>query len=126
MALGIGVDMVSVKRIEGLLQTHGPRFRRRLFTPEERQHCGQGRREGECLAVRFAAKEALYKALYPTFRPTWQEVEVAKKAGKPVFVFHGGLKEYMEAEGLQAHVSLSHERNMACAFVIIIREGAES
>ncbi len=116
--LRVGVDMVSVARIEGVLTRHGTRFLERTYTADEQAYC-QGR--PAALAARFAAKEAVAKALGTGFGPVaWREVEIVGDERKaPIVVLHGKARARAQELGLHHFaISLTHERDMAMAFVV--------
>jgi holo-[acyl-carrier protein] synthase len=121
--LTTGVDLVSILRIERMLEQHGERFLARVYTPAEIHWC-RGRVPE--LAARFAAKEAVSKALGVGMRLLsphgigFDEVEVAPDPlGKPHVVLHGRAAARAAELGLtEWAISLSHEREMAVAFVV--------
>ena len=82
MIVGVGVDVVEIPRLRKILARYGERFAQRVFTPEEREYCAAHTDPAPHYAVRFAAKEALFKALGTGWARgvTWQDVEVRRKA----------------------------------------------
>ncbi|MFQ5688825.1 MAG: holo-ACP synthase [Gemmatimonadota bacterium] len=128
MIRGIGVDYVAVARVARMLERHGERARMRLFTPAERAACLPKRCEAECLAVRFAAKEAFLKALGTGLADgiRWREMEVVPDArGRPTLSLSGhALRSLRTAGGDRVHLSLTHDGAAAIAFVVI--EGTEA
>lgn len=120
--LKIGTDICSVSRIETTCQKFGERFAKRILTENERRYVFS-RKHGvaQRFAARFAAKEAMSKALGTGWNGIgWKEVEVARKpSGEPVIVLHGRAAALAEKLGLeQIEVSLSHEHEFAVAFVV--------
>lgn len=120
---GIGVDIVSVDRIERILERHGPRFLMRCFRPGELPEGGTGRIgfPGH-VAGRWAVKEACLKALGCDVRGVpYRDVEVRRgPAGEPAVLLHGRAAAALTtAGGVRILVSLSHERAMAVGFVVI-------
>ncbi len=123
MNLSVGVDLIELSRIREAVARHGDRLLTRIFTPEELAYCQNRVPE---LAVRFAAKEAVSKALGVGLKPIsshgigWQEVEVlADDRGKPLLRLSGRAQELAEEQGLgQWAVSLSHGREYAVALVV--------
>lgn len=116
--LAAGVDLVSVHRIARLLAEHGERFERRVFTPQERADCN-GR--ADSLAARWAAKEAVAKALGTGFGPiNFRDIEIARdEAGCPQVRLHGAAAALAHSRGLRRWaLSLSHDGGLAIAFVI--------
>jgi holo-[acyl-carrier protein] synthase len=121
--LTTGVDLIEISRIERALERYGDRFLARVFTPNEVLYC-RGRVPE--LAARFAAKEAVSKALGVGMRVLaregihWQDVEVVgDQRGKPVVRLSGRAAERAEELGLtEWAISLSHTREHAIAFVV--------
>ncbi len=126
MIVGIGTDLIEIPRIEAAVSRHGDRFAQRILGPNEMRRYEQRRAKSErrgiaFLATRFAAKEAISKALGLGMRMpmTWRNAEVVNESsGKPVVVVHGALKTLVEARGLRLHVSVTDERSMAMAYAI--------
>jgi holo-[acyl-carrier protein] synthase len=119
-ALIVGVDIVATRRIAELLDEHGARFTRRVFTERELADCGQ---RTDSLAARWAAKEAVAKALGTGFGSVNHlEVEVIRdEAGCPHVRLHGQAASLAQARGLNRWaISLSHDGGMAVAFVAAI------
>ena len=108
--LGIGIDVVNIERFEESI-TRTPNMLVRLFTDSE------AKLSIGSVAARFAAKEALTKALnIKTLN--WREIEVLnEESGKPYFKFHGKLE--LELKGKSAHLTLSHDAGIASAMVIV-------
>jgi holo-[acyl-carrier protein] synthase len=123
MILGIGVDLAEASRFERMLVEYGSRFAERILASSERSAYRQSARPIWFLANRFAAKEALSKALGTGLRfpVTLHAISVeSDAAGKPEFRFHGALPGYLAERGVvRCHLSLSHEGNLACAMVVV-------
>lgn len=122
-ALAHGVDIVPVARIEQMLVTHGDRFIKRVFTPGERADAERVQRgRAERYAVRFAAKEAVLKALGTGLSGgiTWQDVDVHRTGlGAPILKVHGMAARKADELGLQVwRLSMSHAGGMAMASVV--------
>ncbi len=118
MILKTGVDIIEIARIQAVLDRRGERFLKRVFSDLEILEC-HGR--AEALAIRFAAKEAVSKALGTGIGPiSWQEVETLHKwSGEPYLVLHGAAQKIAEELGLTVWaVSLSHSRENAIAVVV--------
>jgi holo-[acyl-carrier protein] synthase len=122
-----GVDLVEVARIAAMLDEHGERFLSRCFTSGERAASGVdgervSRRRGEHLAARFAAKEAVMKALGTGLSSgiSWTEIEVVTLAtGEPTLLLTGQAAAIASQRGIASWViSLSHTDSMAIASVI--------
>ena len=117
----VGIDLIAIARVRRVLERHGGRFLRRVYTPEEVAFC-RGRVPE--LAARFAAKEAVMKALGTGARGVaWREIEVLPdRRGKPLVYLYGRAQERAKRIGLDAlDVSLSHERDYAVAAVVGVR-----
>jgi holo-[acyl-carrier protein] synthase len=114
----VGVDIIEIERIERALEKFGKRFLARVYTPLEAAFC-RGRVSE--LAARFAAKEAVMKALGTGARGVaWREIEVLPNhRGKPLVYLHGRAEKRAERIGLTAlDISMSHSREFAVAFVV--------
>lgn len=113
MIVGIGVDLVDIPRFERSL-ARTPRLRERLFADAEREL------RPHSLAARYAAKEALIKALGGSDGVHWVEIEVASEpSGRPVFALTGETAETIARRGIRAlHLSLSHDAGVAVAYVV--------
>ncbi len=118
--LRTGVDLVEIERVRAAIARHGDRFLRRVFTDAEVRCCGH---RIESLAARFAAKEAVAKALgVGIWRNgvTWTDIEVLKEqSGAPRLILHDATAALATAQGLSEwSVSLSHDRSRAIALVV--------
>ena len=116
MILGIGVDVVHVRRIHHWLETPG--LVDRFFHPDEiTASLGRGHAAALSLAARFAAKEAMMKALGHAYG--WREIEVIRGKGAPTLRLHGRAQQRAAAVGIRhIHLSLSHTATLAIAYVI--------
>lgn len=114
MILGIGVDLVDVPRFERSL-ARTPNLLPRLFSPRERML------KPRSLAARYAAKEALIKALGGSDGVHWTEIEIVSEAsGRPRFALTGSTAEVVAGRGItEVHLSLSHDAGLATAYVIV-------
>lgn len=114
MIYGVGTDLCSVVRMAEAL-TRTPNLKERLFHPNEHELSDAS------LAARFAAKEALAKALGDPKLLSWSEIEIVKdELGKPSIMLHGGSKSNVESLGVTSiQLSLSHEQELASAFVVL-------
>lgn len=122
MIHGIGTDLVVVARLAEMWQRHGERTLDKLLAPGERADCRASADPGRFLAKRFAAKEALGKALGTGIRAPVLLTAIAvvhDELGKPAFDFTGPLKTWIDAQRLVAHLSLSDEAEHALAFVVV-------
>jgi holo-[acyl-carrier protein] synthase len=121
--ISIGIDIIEVARIREVL-ARTPRFAERVFTAAERAYCDtRGAVAAQHYAARFAAKEALLKALQTGWRGgiAWQDVEIAaRESGAPYLIFHGPVQELFEKSGATtAHLSMSHTSEHAIAQVVL-------
>ena len=117
-ALAVGVDLVEIRRVAALAERYGERFKGRVFTQAERTDCGD---RPESLAARWAAKEAVAKALGTGFGPvSFREVELLREcAGQPELRLNGKALALAEARGLHSWaVSVAHDGGFAIAFVV--------
>ena len=123
MIVAIGIDIIEVTRIREVL-SRTPRVRERVFTASERAYCdSREAASAQHYAARFAAKEAMLKALQTGWRGgiSWQDVEVAaRESGAPYLIFHGEAQKLFDSSGAtRAHLSLSHTSEHAIAEVIL-------
>ncbi|MEX2081644.1 MAG: holo-ACP synthase [Dehalococcoidia bacterium] len=121
----VGVDVIEIGRIADVIARHGERFLQRIYTEDEVAHC-RGRVSE--LAARFAAKEAVMKALGTGVRGiSWREIEVLpNRRGKPLVFLYGkadSRAKAIELRGLE--ISLTHSREFAIASVVGERALAE-
>lgn len=128
MIAGIGTDIVAISRIQRIIEKN-PAFIRKVFTESEIAYCEKRANKAESFAARFAAKEALMKALGTGWAEniSWQEIQVAvDDSGKPYLELSGVALKLAQALGAEIwHLSLSHEREYATAFVIL-EQGAKN
>ena len=117
MIKGIGVDIVGVVRIEKVIEKWDDRFLRHVFTPAEIEYCRRYAVEGIHFAARFAAKEAVRKAVGEKFK--WTDVEIINDAdGKPV-VKLVGANLHVNVKKLRIFLSMSHTDEYAIAYVVV-------
>lgn len=123
MILGSGIDIVAIDRIARMFERHGDRFLRRLLTPEEQTAALALANPIPRLAGRFAAKEAVMKALGTGWGAgvNFTQIEVVNDStGAPTVRLHGAALQRCEAMGGRRwHVSISHEREVAVAQAIL-------
>lgn len=119
----IGVDMIEIERVRQAIERYPKRFTARCFTPSEREHCGKLM---ERFAARFAAKEAVAKALGTGIgcEATWTEIEIlSDEKRRPHVILHGAAAQLAGKLGLNSwQVSLSHTHEYAIAFVVATDE----
>ena len=123
MIYGIGADLVEPSRIADSLQRYGERFARRILSDQEWQEYICSSKQASFLANRFAAKEALAKAIGTGLRHpvSLSHISVTHDTlGKPGFEFHQDLDQFIKDKGITNHfLSISDEINLTCAFVIL-------
>ena len=125
MIYGIGIDVVEVGRIEAAIANLGDAFLDRLFTKREQEYCSKQKRPALYFAARFAAKEAVSKALGPGIgaQAGWLDMEVERaESGAPKMVFTGRAAEFLASEGIaDVQVSLSHAKEYAAANAVAVK-----
>jgi len=124
---GIGTDICDVRRIRASVERHGERFAAKVLSDAElatwKTRSARWPERGlRYLATRFSAKEAFSKAIGLGMRMpmSWKLCEIAnERSGKPVIVLHGELKTWFEAQGLQAHITVTDETDYAASFCVV-------
>jgi holo-[acyl-carrier protein] synthase len=120
MKLVTGVDLIEISRIEEVIARHGKHYLERIYTPAEIEQCGK---RSESLAGRFAAKEAVAKALGCGIGDvTWKEIEIlGGEQNAPILTLHGAAEQKAKELGLTNwSVSISHSQSHSVAFVVAI------
>ena len=118
MRLATGVDMIEIDRVRDAISRQGERFLNRIFTARELK---ENQHKAESLAGRFAAKEAVAKALGCGIGDVgWKEIEVVRdERGAPRLALHGEAERLALQMGIQTwSLSISHTQNQAIAFVV--------
>lgn len=119
-----GIDLVRVARMEQMIQSSGKTFLGRVFTAEEQAYCNSKRMKYEHYAARFAAKEAILKALKIKSKRGYRlsDIEIRRQpTGKPYIVLAPGLRKQLRIPTrTQMELSLAHEREYAIATVVVI------
>jgi len=125
MIFGIGVDMIETSRVKEKVEKENG-FREFVFTPDEISYCESKTDSAQHFAARFAAKEALLKALgtgWPGGLALNEISVITHESGKPVFEFSGNTALIISERRLgTVHLSLSHLKDLACATVVIEAE----
>jgi holo-[acyl-carrier protein] synthase len=120
--VGHGIDLVEIQRIAAMLERHGERFLHRVYTQGERSYSAGSKRQIEHLAVRFAAKEAVLKAMGTGWRNgiAWTDVEVVvEPSGKPTLRLHNIAFDIADGLGIRTwSLSLTHTSTHAMASAI--------
>ena len=121
MVLGIGIDIIEIERIKKSLDEYGEAFLNKIYTKTEINYALSRPNKYQHLAARFAAKEAIYKALSSDTDKvySWQDVEIYNELnGLPKVKFFGELKDYLN-EGKQLKISMSHSENYVTCVAIL-------
>lgn len=122
MIIAIGIDLVDVRRFEGIIFRWQERFLRRLFTDEEIRRCNNKKNPAQRFATRYAAKQAVAKALYPKGETgiSLLDIEIAEKDRRPIVHLYRGSKKYADKIGVQKiFVMLTHDGNYGVAQVVL-------
>ena len=127
MIQGIGTDICDIRRIRASFERHGERFAQKILSDAElavwrRRSARWPERGLRYLATRFSAKEAFSKAIGIGMRMPmhWRLCEIANRpSGEPMIVLHGRLKDWFEARGLVAHISVTDESEYAASFCVV-------
>ena len=124
--IGLGSDLIDIRRIEKPLLRFGDRFKTRVFTDKEIKKCDKRKESAACYAKRFAAKEAAAKALGTGFRKGvyWRDLEVSNLvSGKPTIIFHGNseihLQKISKGDKTVVNLTITDEYPYAQAIVTI-------
>jgi holo-[acyl-carrier protein] synthase len=120
--IGIGTDIIECLRIAQMIERHGELFITRVYTPHEIQYCQSRKLATQHFAGRWAAKEAILKALGTGWRRgiSWRDVEVRNEpGGRPTVALRGGARDVVEQLGItQMLISISHCRSHATAYAL--------
>jgi len=124
MIYGVGIDLVKIERMKEVVEKWGQRFLERVFTENEISYCYEKKNPYFSLSVRFAAKEALIKAIGSAVPVSLTDIEVINvDSGKPFLKINGRIKDFFKEKSIsKAHLSLSdeHEYGVAC---VVLEEG---
>lgn len=128
--LGIGTDIIECLRIAQMIERHGELFINRVYTPYEIRYCSSRKQATQHYAGRWAAKEAILKALGTGWRRgiSWRDIEVRNDSqGKPVVGLRGGARDLVEQLGIREMlVSISHCRSHAMAYALAMGNEEDS
>lgn len=121
MIYGIGIDIIKIARMKEAVDRWGEKFLKKVFTEKEIAYCYEKKEPWLSLSVRFAAKEALIKAIGGTSPIPLTDVEVINNEnGKPAIKANGRLEKFFMDHSIEnTHLSLSHERDYGIACVIL-------
>ena len=122
--IGIGADITECLRIARMIERHGELFINRVYTDEEIKYCQSSKQATQHYTGRWAAKEAILKALGTGWRKgiSWRDIEVRNEpSGRPVVAVRGGVKDVVEQLGItEILVTISHCRTHATATAIAV------
>lgn len=125
LLFGIGIDVVETRRVESSISQFGEQFIQRVFTPSEREYCEKHKKSSLYFAARFAAKEAVSKALGTGIGKdvAFTEIEVVKKtSGEPTIKLHGNANKFAKKHNIaQVHISITHTEHYAAANAVIMQ-----
>jgi holo-[acyl-carrier protein] synthase len=120
--VGTGIDIVECLRIASMIERHGELFITRVYTDHEIEYCSARKAATQHYAGRWAAKEAVLKALGTGWRRgiSWRDIEIRNDSkGAPTVQLRGGARDVMTSAGIRSlHVSISHCRSFAVAYVV--------
>jgi holo-[acyl-carrier protein] synthase len=116
----VGVDLIEIERVRRALDRHPAGFRRRCFTDAERAYCDAKPNPAQHYAGRFAAKEAVGKALGSGVHFTWREIEIRGRP-KPGVHLSGRTAAWAEKVGAgRIELSMTHSRELAAAVAVVV------
>ena len=123
MVLGLGIDIIEIERIKKSIERYGDRFLNKVFTNEEIKYCNSKFNKYQHYAARFAAKEAVYKALTSGWKEglRWKDIEIQNDAsGMPSINSTGKLLSFLSGD-TQLRISISHSQNYVTSVAIIFK-----
>lgn len=124
MVIGIGIDIIEIERIKKSVDDYGDSFLNKVYTKNELDYCLAKHNKYQHLAARFAAKEAIYKALASGWKKdaSWMNIEIINEpTGLPTAKFFGKLKEFM-GEDKDIKISMSHSDNYVTCVALIYKK----
>ena len=123
MVIGIGIDIIEINRIKQNVEKYGEKFLTKIYTSTEIEYCQSKASKYQHFAARFAAKEAVYKALATGWQEvlSWQDIEISNEStGMPQVTMRGKLKEFL-ADDKNLKISISHSKNYVVSVAIIYK-----
>ena len=118
--LGIGTDIIECLRIAQMIERHGELFLNRVYTPHEIEYCSARKAANQHYAGRFAAKEAVGKALGSGVYFTWKEIEVRGRPKPGVFLSGRTAKWAAKVGAGKIELSMTHSRELAAAVAVVM------
>jgi holo-[acyl-carrier protein] synthase len=126
MVIGIGIDIIEIDRIQKSIDEYGDSFLNKIFTETELDYSLPKKNKYQHLAARFAAKEAIFKALSSEEAAvnSWKEIEVYNESnGLPRVKLNGSLKDYL-GKDKEIKLSMSHSNNYVACVAILIKKNS--
>lgn len=123
MLYGIGNDIIEIERIQKSINKYGSKFLDKIFTNQEKEYCLKYNEAARHFSGRFAAKEAIVKALGCGFRNgvTWLDIEIVNDSlGKPLVSISSYLNQMFG--DVKIMISISHCKEFATAFAVVVRD----
>ena len=124
MVIGIGIDIIEIDRIKESVNKYGKHFLNKIYTEKELEYCLSKTDKYQHLAARFAAKEAVYKALSSGWHKDigWKNIEITNEPnGMPIVTLNGEVQEFL-SEQKSLKISISHSRDYVASMAIIYKE----
>ena len=124
MVIGIGIDIIEIDRIKESVNKYGEHFLNKIYTEKELEYCLSKTDKYQHLAARFAAKEAVYKALSSGWHKDigWKNIEITNEPnGMPIVTLNGEVQEFL-SEQKSLKISISHSRDYVASMAIIYKE----
>ncbi len=124
MVFGIGIDIIEIDRVKNSVEKYGDHFLKKVYTVTELDYCLSKQNKYQHLAARFAAKEAVFKALTTGWSKDvgWQDIEIYNEPnGLPLVNLKGDLESFL-TDGKSLKISMSHSRDYVACVAIIFRE----
>jgi holo-[acyl-carrier protein] synthase len=124
MVIGIGIDIIEIDRIKESVDDYGDQFLKKVYTDGELKYCLSKKNKYQHLAARFAAKEAIYKAISSNWDSelSWHDMEIINAPnGMPEVKFKGHLKKFLSNEK-SLKISMSHSRDYVACVAIVYKE----
>ena len=121
MVLGIGIDIIEIDRIKKSIENYGDGFLNKIYTKTELDYCLSKKNKYQHFAARFAAKEAIYKAISTAtgFSFKWKDLEIYnEKNGMPQVKLHGKLSEFLSNDK-ELKITMSHSEHYVTCFAIL-------
>jgi len=122
MIIGIGVDLIDVRRFESIIFRWQHKFLKRIFTDKEIKYCNTKKHPAQRFATRYAAKQAFIKALFPRGQKgvSLKDIEIDQKENRPVVNLGGSVEELAKDRNIKdVHLMVSHDGDYGIANVVL-------